>query len=180
VSGDEVERAAREDPDALPLTDAELRRARRIGAIDTGARVVTAARGWLGTPYHHQAAVKAAGCDCLGLIRGVYAEVMGREAETPPPYSRDWGEMRAEETLLDAASRHLFWSLVDGEIESGDVLIFRMRKGAIAKHAGIVTAVNTSWQPTRMIHSQEGVGVVEINLSSWWTRRIVGVFSFEI
>ena len=35
------------------------------------ARVIAAARGWLGTPYHDQASVKSAGCDCLGLARGV-------------------------------------------------------------------------------------------------------------
>ena len=140
-------------------------------------RVVAAARGWLGTPYHHQAAVKGAGCDCLGLIRGVYAEVMGREAEIPPTYSRDWGEMRAEETLLGAARRHLTEVPPWQDVVPGDVLIFRMRKGAIAKHAGIVTeAIGPT--PTRMIHSQEGAGVVEINLSSWWVRRIAGFFSF--
>jgi len=143
----------------------------------SGDRVVAAARGWLGTPYHHQAAVKGAGCDCLGLIRGVYAEVMGAEPETPPPYSRDWGEMRAEETLLDAADRHLIEVPPWQDITPGDVLIFRMRKGAIAKHAGIVTAA-TGRSPTRMIHAQEGAGVVEISLSAWWVRRIVGVFSF--
>ncbi|RIA56758.1 NlpC/P60 family protein [Dichotomicrobium thermohalophilum] len=142
-----------------------------------GQRVVAAARGWLGTPYHHQAAVKGAGCDCLGLIRGVYAEVMGREPETPPAYSRDWGEMRSEETLLAAARRHLR-ELHDGDaILPGDVLIFRIKPGAIAKHAGIVSET-TAGEPTRMIHAQEGVGVAEINLSHWWRRKIVAVFRF--
>jgi NlpC/P60 family putative phage cell wall peptidase len=133
--------------------------------------VVEAARGWLGTPYHHQAAVKGAGCDCLGLIRGVYRDVTGADPETPPPYSRDWAEMRGEETLIGAARRYLR-EVAKSDARPGDVLIFRMRIGAIAKHAGIMTA------PGRMIHAQERVGVVEINLSNWWTRRIVGVFRF--
>lgn len=144
---------------------------------ETRERVVDAARGWLGTPYHHQAAVKGAGCDCLGLIRGVYAEVMGREAEVPPPYSRDWGEMRGEETLLGAARRHLIEVPPWQDVVPGDVLIFRMRKNAIAKHAGIVTAVDDGG-PTRMIHAQESVGVAEINLSHWWRRKIVAAFRF--
>jgi len=142
-----------------------------------GERAVTAARGWLGTPYHHQAAVKGAGCDCLGLIRGVYAEVMGREPETPPAYSRDWAEMRGEETLLDAARRHLREVPRIEGADPGDVLIFRMKPGAIAKHAGIVTE-DVLGVPTRMIHAQEGVGVAEINLSHWWRRKIVAVFRF--
>jgi NlpC/P60 family putative phage cell wall peptidase len=138
---------------------------------------VAAARGWSGTPYHHQAAVKGAGCDCLGLIRGVYAEVMGHEPETPPAYSRDWAEMRGEETLIDAAHRHLLRVPVVRTGRPGDVLIFRMKKGAIAKHAGIVTQARDG-ELLRMIHAQEGVGVAEINLSPWWTRRIVAVFRF--
>lgn len=147
-------------------------------ANDIRERVIASARGWLGTPYHHQAAVKGAGCDCLGLIRGVYAEVMGHEAETPPAYSRDWAEMRGEETLLGAARRHLREREGGEPCLPGDVLIFRMRKRAIAKHAGIVTEASGR-VPLRMIHSQEGVGVVEISLSPWWTRRIAGVFSFS-
>jgi len=144
---------------------------------DLGERAVTAARGWLGTPYHHQAAVKGAGCDCLGLIRGVYAEVMGRAPETPPAYSRDWAEMRGEETLLDAARRHLREVSRWESSEPGDVLIFRMCPAAIAKHAGIVSET-AAGAPTRMIHAQEGVGVAEINLSYWWRRKIVAVFEF--
>ncbi len=48
------------------------------------------ARAWIGTPYHHQGSVRGAGTDCLGLIRGVWREFYGREAEIAPPYSRDW------------------------------------------------------------------------------------------
>jgi NlpC/P60 family putative phage cell wall peptidase len=140
-------------------------------------RVVATARGWLGTPYHHQAAVKGAGCDCLGLIRGVYAEVVGRAPESPPPYSRDWAEMRGEETLMEAARRHLSPVPRGADAQPGDVLIFRMRSGAIAKHAAILSGVRDG-QPVRMIHAQEGSGVVEVNLSRWWTRKIVAVFRF--
>jgi NlpC/P60 family putative phage cell wall peptidase len=46
--------------------------------------IVAIARGWLGTPYRHQASLKGVGCDCLGLVRGVYAEAYGRPAATGP------------------------------------------------------------------------------------------------
>ena len=102
------------------------------------ADIVALARGWLGTPYHHQASLKGVGCDCLGLIRGVYAEACGQPAETPPPYSRDWAEASGSETMIEAACRHL--TRVDpGRAEPGDVLIFRLRPGAMAKHCGIIT-----------------------------------------
>ena len=48
-----------------------------------GTALVAEARRWLGTPYRHQASPCAAvGCDCLGLIRGVWLAVIG---ETPSP-----------------------------------------------------------------------------------------------
>ncbi|MDA3887796.1 MAG: peptidase, partial [Allgaiera sp.] len=42
-------------------------------------RVVAIARFWLGTPYHDQASLRDVGCDCLGLARGVWREVVGPE-----------------------------------------------------------------------------------------------------
>jgi NlpC/P60 family putative phage cell wall peptidase len=57
----------------------------------TREAIVAAARSFVGTPYHHQASCKKAGCDCLGLIRGVWRDVYGLEPEPMPPYTRDWG-----------------------------------------------------------------------------------------
>lgn len=137
----------------------------------TGADVVAVARAWLGTPYHHQASLRGIGCDCLGLVRGVYREATGREAEAPEPYSGDWAEATGREAMLAAARRHL------GEVDAatmlpGDVLIFRLRAGAVAKHAAILVG------PQAMIHAQDGVAVSEVPLTPWWRRRIAGVFRF--
>ena len=55
--------------------------------------VLAAARGWLGTPYRHQASVKGVGADCLGLVRGVWREMVGAEPETLPAYTADWAEV---------------------------------------------------------------------------------------
>ena len=102
------------------------------------ADIVALARGRLGTPYHHQASLKGVGCDCLGLVRGVYAEACGQPAETPPPYSRDWAEASARETMIEAACRHMT-PIDPGAAEPGDVLIFRLRPGAMAKHCAIIS-----------------------------------------
>lgn len=133
--------------------------------------VVVAARTWIGTPYHHQASVKGVGADCLGLIRGVWREVQGEEAETPPGYSRDWGEVSGTETLIDAAARHMI-AKGDAPPEPGDVLIFRMRAGSIAKHAAILAT------PATMIHAVEDRRAAEVPFSAWWRRRLAAVFSF--
>jgi NlpC/P60 family putative phage cell wall peptidase len=144
----------------------------------SGANIVKIARDWLGTPYRHQASLKGVGCDCLGLVRGVYAEACGRPAESPPPYSRDWAEAARRETLIEAAQRHLT-QIDPSAAKPGDVLIFRLRPGAMAKHCGIVSET-ASGQSLKMIHAVEGAPVCEVNLSSWWLRRIAAAFRFPI
>lgn len=137
----------------------------------SGDDVVRIARGWLGTPYHHQASERGVGTDCLGLARGVWRELYGCDAETPLAYTREWAEASGRETMLEAAARHLV-PVAIADARPGDVLIFRLRHGLAAKHAGILTEGN------RMIHAMEGVAVAEIALSPWWRRRIAAVFSF--
>src|SRR5690606_24562685 len=103
--------------------------------------VVAAARQWIGTPYRHQASVRAVGADCLGLVRGVWREVIGPEPERPPGYTPDWAEALGQDTLLDAARRHMR-EIAIGEAGAGDVLLFRMALGAPAKHAAIMSGVD--------------------------------------
>lgn len=139
-----------------------------------GDRIVAHARGWLGTPYLHQASLKGGGTDCLGLIRGIWREIVGSEPCVPPSYTRDWGEYSGDEILLAAASRWLVPRPLE-ERQIGDVLLFRMRAGAVAKHLGILSAAG----PTpNFIHAYSGHGVVESPLSEPWARRIVSAFAF--
>jgi NlpC/P60 family putative phage cell wall peptidase len=135
------------------------------------ADIVRIARSWLGTPYHHQASVCGIGTDCLGLVRGIYRQLCGREAQALPAYSRDWAEASGEETLLDAARRHLIEIEMD-VAGPGDVLVFRYRGVSVAKHAGIMAT------PLTMIHAIEGAPVSEVALSGWWRRHMAGAFSF--
>ena len=87
------------------------------------AEIVELARAWIGTPYHHQASLRGVGADCVGLLRGLWREIHGTEAERPPAYSRDWAEASGRETLLAAAERHLVRVPI-GERAAGDVLVF--------------------------------------------------------
>ena len=154
------------------------------------ARIVRAARSWLGTPYHDQASVKGVGCDCLGLIRGVWREVVGPEPMPVPPYSRDWGEAGPHEVLAEAA-RAAMVEIAPAEARTGDVVLFRMRQGAIAKHAGILTPGGRSGRPHRstrpyrsarphFIHAYERTGVIEEPLTDPWRRRIAFAFRFPV
>lgn len=141
-----------------------------MSAADS-AVVIAAARGWLGTPYHDQASVLGVGCDCLGLVRGVWRALHGPEPLPIPPYSRDWGETGTREPLAEAA-RKVMIELPTVEIAPGVLLLFHMRAGAVAKHCGIVTA------PDRFIHAYERSGVVEVPLDAGWRRRVAFAFLF--
>ncbi len=65
----------------------------------TRAAIVAEAWSWIGTPYRHQASLKGVGCDCLGLIRGVWRALYGPEPEALIAYTPDWAEAQGAETL---------------------------------------------------------------------------------
>ena len=135
------------------------------------ARIIAAARHFVGTPYHHQAALAGAGCDCLGLIRGVWRDLYGAEPARPPPYTPDWGEVGDAEPMLDAARRHLV-PLDLAESGPGDVVLFRLRPGCPMKHAAILS------EGGRMIHAQSRDRVREVTMGAWWRRHIAAGFGW--
>ncbi len=137
----------------------------------TGADIVAEARRWIGTPYQHQASLRGVGCDCLGLVRGVWRGLYGAEPETPPAYMPDWAEAGGHETLAEAAMRHMQQVPV-WQVRPGDVLLFRWRAHLPAKHAAIMSA------PRWMIHAHDNMAVCEVPLSGWWRRHLVFAFSF--
>ena len=139
--------------------------------ILTREQIVAEARTWIGTPYRHQASLKGVGCDCLGLVRGVWRAVLGTEPERAPPYSPDWAEALQRETLAQAAARHLVPTAHDGLLP-GDVLLFRWRAHLPANHMAIVSA------PDMMVHAHDGAAVTEVALAPWWRRRLAYAFQF--
>ncbi len=147
---------------ATPATEASMIEREMIAQM---------ARGWIGTPYLHQASVKGVGTDCLGLVRGVWREIFDGEPESVPPYAPGWAEAGAGETLVAAARRHLDEIATDA-FGAGDVLLFRFRPHLPARHAGIATSA------THMIHAQDHAKVSEIALSPWWRRRLSHAFRF--
>jgi len=136
--------------------------------------VLQAARDWIGTPYVHQASARGAGADCLGLLRGVWRDCLGVEPEVVPAYAPYWSEPQGDERLWAAASRWLVVRPLDTEA-AGDVLLFRMRTGAVAKHLGIQAETGPG---ATFVHAFSGHGVIESALSLPWRRRVVARFAF--
>ena len=153
-------------------------------------RALAAARAHLGTPYRHQGSRRGVGCDCLGLVRGVWRELYGEEPEDPGPYTADWSLRAGPDRLLSAALRHLA-SVPLASAEPGDVVLFAWRAGAPATHCGILDEplAKACGSPAfpgrsshsggqRVIHAYEGAAVVSSPLPPAWERRIVGAFRF--
>lgn len=134
-------------------------------------KALAAARLHLGTPYRHQGSRRGVGCDCLGLVRGVWRELYGTEPETPGPYTPDWAERGVGEPLIEAAGRHLL-AIDTRDAAPGDLVIFRWRAQSAAKHCGILD------EGGRLIHAYEGASVISSPLTPSWARRIAASFRF--
>ncbi|WGW02521.1 NlpC/P60 family protein [Tropicibacter oceani] len=139
-------------------------------------QVVEAARGWIGTPYVHQASARGAGCDCLGLLRGVWREVIGPEPEQIPAYTMDWSEPQGDERLWRVGLTHLTPKPLT-QAAPGDVLLFRMRDTSVAKHLGIQAQTGAQ---ASFVHAYSGHGVIESALSAPWARRVVARFALPV
>jgi NlpC/P60 family putative phage cell wall peptidase len=160
--------ASRRTP--LPPVGEDDREAIRRGQV-VAEKALAEARQWLGTPYQHQASLRGVGCDCLGLVRGVWRALYGAEPEAPPPYRPDWAELGGRELLAEALERRLI-PLDLAAARPGDVLLFRMAPDAPAKHCAIRSAHD------RMIHAYWGRACVESWLGRWWDQRLVAAYRF--
>jgi NlpC/P60 family putative phage cell wall peptidase len=125
-------------------------------------RVVAAAREWVGTPYHHMADVKGAGCDCAMLLVRVYCDLGLVEPFDPRPYTRDWMLHRDEERYLGFL---LARARAVASPAPGDVALFRY--GRCYSHGGIVTrrdplTIVHAFAPARRVVEEELVHNVEL------------------
>ena len=108
--------------------------------------IVASARSWLGTPYHEQASLRGVGCDCLGLARGVWRDVVGPEPFPIPPYSRDWGETGPREVLAEGARRMM------PEIAPSDVVPFptyNLRSSMTQPNSALDNCGKSAFKPLR-------------------------------
>ena len=191
-----------ERSNSLPVLHGEGRGgARPKGASDLSkntdpthrTKILTEARRWIGTPFHHRASLCGTGTDCLGLIRGIWRALYGDEPEPLPDYAPDWAEATGREDMLAAALRH--FEPVE-EARPGDLLLFRLKRNAPARHAGILSFWNplplaggtvqregrvgtaVSPQAQSLIHAASPHPVAEEPLIPTWQRRITATFAF--
>lgn len=132
------------------------------------AALIAEARTWLGTPWHHQAAVRGAGCDCIGFVRGAAEPFIGR-IDQPMDYAATWPLYRSEERLRDAFAARAT-EIPFAEALPGDILLFGAGRGP-AHHCGFLSDDN------RLLHCYREAGaVVEQDLSEFWTGKLRAAF----
>lgn len=125
--------------------------------------IVSIARSYIGTPFHHQGRQKGRGIDCVGLLVCVMREC-GLNVEDQANYNGliDAGLLRLKLEL------HLI-EITTYQVLSGDVYLLRI--GRNPQHIGIVSDVG-------IIHTHQNAGrVVETNMTGW-EKRIVSAYKF--
>lgn len=130
----------------------------------TRRQIIEEAREWIDTPFHHQASVKGVGCDCAGMVKGVWRELGNDVSGVPADYPRTPSNnqlIRILEQYLDRSSTMM----------PGDVLVFTLLNEP--QHIGIMTDSNA------VIHAYQPFNkVAEHRLDAKWQRRITACFSF--
>jgi NlpC/P60 family putative phage cell wall peptidase len=142
---------------------------RRANKHMTRDQIIEEARTWVNTKWVHQASLKGDGCDCVGLVRGVFRELTGKDVQVALDYPATWHLFKKDERLYNAAKEHLE-EIPSAEAKPGDVIMFGLRNFP-AHHLGILTGADT------FIHSYRDIGkVVEQRLDNTWKDRIRYVF----
>lgn len=134
--------------------------------------VIKEARGWINTPFHHQARVKGHGVDCAQLVIGV-----GMALGLIPTYPRQYmtyGRVPRPDFMRARLSEFMDEINAD-EATPGDVLWMGWRK-EIPMHLGILTDTHGRG----IIHAYSEPGFVvetalpiefETMIDSWWRYR---------
>lgn len=166
--------------------------------------IIPTARQWIGTGFHHQGRTKrtekhAGGCDCIGLIMGVAAELGLRsrqgmlfseldqtnysrypdgirllEVFREHLYERDWGTY--PQTPAASRSAEASGSSTYNTCSSGDIALFAFDHQP--QHVGFLADYPSGG--VSLIHSYlKAKQVVEHRLEASWEQRIVGIFGFE-
>ena len=136
--------------------------------------IQTIARSWIGTPYRHQAATKGVGCDCLGLLRGVWAELGLGQVGTPITYPQSWPKTQQAGQLSAGLAQYLI-PISRGTATTGDVVLCRLTLGGPIVHAGILSQHAGVFG---LIHAHSRFGVQETPFDPLWARLAQLAFRF--
>lgn len=139
--------------------------------------IVSQARTWLGTPFHHQARLKGKGCDCLGLIVGVVDELglEDRNGMKLAAYDEVTYSKEPDGAYLIQKLTGLLEEVPIAEARAGDLALFKVRENP--QHLAILSDYEGA---LGMIHSfAPSRRVVEHRLDDEWKSKIIKVFRWQ-
>lgn len=118
-------------------------------SVQKRVAVVQEALGWLGTPFHHQAMVKASGVGCGTLLIGVYGSlgIPVPRVEELGDFAPDWMHHVQEERYLNILLNYTRQVTAPG---TGDIALFKF--GRAYSHSAIVMdwprVIHVMWRRT--------------------------------
>lgn len=141
--------------------------------------IVEAARGYLGTRFHHQGRLKKSanhrgGIDCLGLLSGVAGELglRGRNGELLSSFDATDYSHQPDVAELGLRLDALLEPVPLSAMRAGDVALFEV--DGRAQHMGIISGFAGGFG---VIHAYAPArAVVEHALDAYWRRKIVRLF----
>lgn len=143
----------------------------------TRVQLIAEGREWIGTRWHHQAALKGVGCDCIGLVRGaaknvgLLVDLEDRiEMQQFIGYGRAPHDGRLERFCQLAFGKPFHFS----KAQTGDVLLMRFNSSPqhiafLATHSDGNPSVIHAYVPARQ--------VVETHLDQTLRDLIVACYS---
>lgn len=117
--------------------------------------IIEEAKSWIGTPYHHMACCKKAGCDCATFLCGVYTAVSDIPMPTIEFYPEDWHCHQNEPRYLNKLLEYC--NGIYGHAAAplpGDIVMVRIGFARTHNHGAIIL----DWPI--VIHCMKGPGVV--------------------
>ncbi|HEY6021545.1 MAG TPA: NlpC/P60 family protein [Candidatus Paceibacterota bacterium] len=125
-------------------------------------KFISAARGYIGTPFHHQGRLPGVGLDCAGVIVCAAMEC-GLVIDDVAGYA-----MVPSNGLLEQAVIKHCYAIERNDVVSGDILLFRFLREP--QHLAI-------FDDGMLIHAYNSVGrVVENGFDDTWKKRLVGCY----
>lgn len=132
-----------------------------------GDQIAAQAEQWIDVPFVWQGRVRA-GCDCKGLVAGVFAELDRPEAQSVAALAGDYGD-RVPTARLRAGLAELFDEVIDRR--PGDLLLCTLK--GTPQHLAI--AAPTELRPDRAIEAMPaGPGCVRPAL--WPDHRVDSIW----
>lgn len=143
--------------------------------MTTRTEIIAEARTWVGTPWRHQARLKAVGADCIGFIGGVALAlgISGADEWAHAPECHNYGPQPQGRLMLQGCARFLDAIDLDA-IDIGDVLMLRFETEPM--HFALVSRV----LPLYVLHALSTAGkVTEHRVDALWSSRIVRAYRFR-